>query len=61
VEHYLTRNGQGDRGIAGVGRFSSRSCCDGFSHEGFLYRTSHEIVADFLKLVELCKGLVVDP
>jgi hypothetical protein len=44
-----------------VGRFSGRSYYDGFSDEGFLYRSSHEIVAGFLKLVELCKGLIVDP
>jgi hypothetical protein len=61
VEDYLTRKGNGDRGVAGVGRFSGRSYCDGFLDEGFLHRASHEIVAGFLKLVELCKGLVVDP
>jgi hypothetical protein len=49
----LPERGKGDRGVAGIGRFSGRSCCDGFSNDGFLYRSSHEIVAGFLKLVEL--------
>ena len=57
----LPEMGKGDRGVDGIGRFSGRSCCDGFSDEEFLYRSSHEIVAGFLKLVELCKGLIVDP
>jgi hypothetical protein len=41
---------------AGIGRFSGRPFCDGFLDEGFLYRPSPEIVAGFLKLVELCKA-----
>jgi hypothetical protein len=61
VEDYHTRKGKDDRGVVGVVRFLGRSCCDGFSDEGFLYRSSHEIVAGFLKLVELCKCLVMDP
>jgi hypothetical protein len=57
----LPERGKGDRGVASVGRFSGRSFYDGFSGEGLLYRSSHEIVAGFLKLVKLCKGLIVDP
>jgi hypothetical protein len=49
----LPERGKGDRGVAGIGRFSGRSCWDGFWDDGFLYRSSHEIVAGFLKLVEL--------
>jgi hypothetical protein len=47
VEDYLTQKGLSDRGVVGVGRFLGQSCCDGFSNEGFLYRSSHEIVAIF--------------
>jgi hypothetical protein len=37
-----------------------RSCCDGISDERLLYRPLlAETVAGFLKLVELCKSLVV--
>jgi hypothetical protein len=49
-------------GVAGIGRFSGQLCYDGFSDEGFQYHPLlTEIVAGFLKLVELCKGLIVDP
>jgi hypothetical protein len=34
---------------------------DGISDEGFLYFLLPETLADFLELVELCKGLAVDP
>jgi hypothetical protein len=51
VKNYLTKRGKGD---SVAGRFLGRSCCDGFSDKGFLYCCSHEIVAGFLKLVELC-------
>jgi hypothetical protein len=61
VEDYLTPKGQERWRSYGIGRFSGRSCCDGFLDEGFLYRSSHKIIVGFLKLVELCKGLVVDP
>jgi hypothetical protein len=49
-------------GAASIGRFSGRSCCDGFSNEGFLYHPIlTDIIAGFIKLVELCKGPIVDP
>jgi hypothetical protein len=60
VEDYLTRKGQGQYG----------SCVQGGSRVdraamAFRTRDSYialpETVAGFLKLVELCKGLVVDP
>jgi hypothetical protein len=38
-----------------IGRFSGRSCCDGFSDEGF-YIALLRTVVGFLKLVELCKA-----
>jgi hypothetical protein len=47
VEDYLTRKGQGSRGVVSVGRPL---------HWSFL-----ENVASFLKQVELCKDLVVVP
>jgi hypothetical protein len=48
--------------VAGIGKFSSRSCYDGFSDEGFLYRPLlPETVTGSLMLVELWKGLVVSP
>jgi hypothetical protein len=56
----LPERGKGDRGVARVVRFSDRSCCDGFPNEGFIYRSSHEIVAGFLELVKLYKDLIVD-
>jgi hypothetical protein len=49
------------KGARAIGRFSGRSCYDDFLDEGFLFRSSHEIVVGFLKLEELCKGLVVVP
>jgi hypothetical protein len=49
-------------GVADIGRFSGRSRCDGFLDERFLYRLLlAEIIAGFLKLLELCRGLVVGP
>jgi hypothetical protein len=49
-------------GAVSIGRFLSWSCCDGFWDEGFLYcPLLAETIAGFLKLVELCKGLVVGP
>jgi hypothetical protein len=49
-------------GATGIGRFSGQSCGNGFSDEGSLYRPLLvETLAGFLKLVELCKGLVVLP
>jgi hypothetical protein len=56
----LLKRGKGSSGVVGVGRFSGWFCYDGGQtgdlHWGFL-----ETVADFLKIVELYKGLVVLP
>jgi hypothetical protein len=43
-----------------VGRFSGRFCCDG-GQTGDSCIALPRTVAGFLKLVELCKGLVVLP
>jgi hypothetical protein len=43
-----------------IGRFSGRSYCDDVGR-GIPILPFSETVASFLKLVELCKGLVVDP
>jgi hypothetical protein len=49
-------------GATDIGRFLDRSCYDGFSDEGFLYRPFlTETIAGFLKLLELCEGLVMLP
>jgi hypothetical protein len=37
------------------------NCCDGFSDEGFLCFLLPESIVGFLELVELWKGLAVDP
>jgi hypothetical protein len=37
------------------------NCCDGISDEGFLCFLLPESITGFLELVELWKGLVVDP
>jgi hypothetical protein len=51
--------GKGGREVVGIERFSGRSCCDGFSDGGFLYCSPQKPYQVFLKLVELCKGLIV--
>jgi hypothetical protein len=37
------------------------NCCDGILDEGLLCFLLPESVAGFLELVELCKGLAMDP
>jgi hypothetical protein len=56
----LPERGKGSRGVVGVGRFSSWFCCDG-GQTGDPCIAFLETVAGFLKLVKLCKELVVLP
>jgi hypothetical protein len=50
--------GKGSREVVSVGRFSGWFCCDG-GQTGIPALRFLETVAGFLKLAELCKGLVV--
>jgi hypothetical protein len=52
--------GKGSRGVVSVGRSLGWFCCDGGQARD-PYIIFLETVAGFLKLVELCKGLVVSP
>jgi hypothetical protein len=60
VEDYLTRKGKGGRGVAYREVLGSIMLRWLFGR-GIPIFPFLEIVAGFLKLVELCKGLVVDP
>jgi hypothetical protein len=60
VEDYLTRKGKGSKGVACrevLGLILLRWRLDG----GFLQVLLSYTVAGFWKLVELCKGIIVDP
>jgi hypothetical protein len=51
----------GEVSLQSIERFSGQTVCDSFSDERFLCYILPEIVIGFLKLVELCKVLKVDP
>jgi hypothetical protein len=51
----------GEASLQSIERFSDQTICDSFSDEKFLCYILPETVIDFLKLVELCKVLKVDP
>jgi hypothetical protein len=61
VEDYLTRKGQGQMGSGQCREVLGWILLRGRSGEGSLHWSLLETVAGFLKLVELCKGLVVLP
>ena len=60
MEDYLTRKGKGSRGV-GVYQGSRVDFVAMVVRRGIPALLFLEIVAGFLKLVELCKGFVVDP
>jgi hypothetical protein len=61
VDDYLTRKGQGQLGSGQCREVLGLILLRWRSGEGFLHWSFLETVAGFLKLVELCKGLVVLP
>jgi hypothetical protein len=60
VEDYLTQKGQGSRGV-GYREVLGSIMLGWLFGRGIPILPFLETVAGFLKLVELCKGLVVDP
>jgi hypothetical protein len=61
VEDYLTQKGQGQYGSGQCREVLGLILLRWRSGEGSLHWSVLETVAGFLKLVELCKGLVVLP
>jgi hypothetical protein len=61
VEDYLTRKGQGQKGSGRCREVLGLILLRRRSDEGSLHWDFLETVAGLLKLVELCKGLVVVP
>jgi hypothetical protein len=61
VDDYLTRKGQGKKGSGHCREVLGLILLRWRSSEGFMHWSFLETVAGFLKLVELCKGLVVVP
>jgi hypothetical protein len=58
---YLTQKGKRGGVAAGYREVLGSNCCDGISDEGFLWFLIPKSVAGFLELVQLWKGLTVDP
>jgi hypothetical protein len=61
VDDYLTRKGQGQYGSGQCREVLGLILLRWWSDEGSLHWSFLETVAGFLKLVELCKGLIVLP
>jgi hypothetical protein len=61
VEDYLTRKGQGQYGSGRCREVLGLILLRWRSDEGSLHWIFLETVAGFLKLVELCKGLIAVP
>jgi hypothetical protein len=61
VEDYLTRKGKGSRGVGWYREVLGLILLRWLFRWGIPILLSLEIVAGFLKLVELCKGVVVLP